>query len=177
MAIVDPVVRRAPQTRHLAQHLAAIEDLHHCRMLTHLDRVPDQPRRHRIRTAAHPDRAPLTYPALKRRVLGDRGRRQRPQVYPLLGQPHRRRPVPRPIDDRPQEGEIRRLIDEVGGAPQQQRLLDGGFRPEVGLLDNPVFVGLARLNPRRAQSVMLQYLPEPRSELPPATAPQLARRR
>ena len=34
-----------------------------------------------------------------------------------------------------------------------------------------------RLNPRRAQSVMLQYLPEPRSELPPATVPQLARRR
>ncbi len=106
--------------------------------------------RHRIRTAAHPDRAPLTYPALKRRVLGDRRRRQRPQVYPLLGQPHRRRPVPRPIDDRPQEGEIRRLIDEVvAPAPD-------GVRP----LDNPDATAS----------------PAPNDELPPATEACVHRR-
>ena len=39
VAIVDPVVRRAPQPRHRAQNPAAVEHLHRRRMLTRLDRV------------------------------------------------------------------------------------------------------------------------------------------
>ena len=50
LTIVDPVVRRAPQPRHRAQHPAAIEHLDRRRMLARLDRVPDQPRRHRYRS-------------------------------------------------------------------------------------------------------------------------------
>ena len=58
VAIVDPVVRRAPQPRHRAQHPAAVEDFYRRRMLTRLDHMTDQPRRHRVDPTADPDRAP-----------------------------------------------------------------------------------------------------------------------
>ena len=61
--------------------------------------------------------------------------------------------------------------------PQQQRLLDGRFRPEVRLLRDAVLVRLPRLDPRRAQPVVVQHLPEPHRQLTTAAAPQLVRRR
>ena len=74
VAVIDPVVRRTPQPRHRAQHPAAVEHLDRRRMLPRLDRVADQPRRHRVDPAADPNRAPLAHPALERRVLGDASR-------------------------------------------------------------------------------------------------------
>ena len=65
------------------------------------------------------------------------------------------------INDHPHEAQIRRLVDEVPVAPQQQRLLDGRLRPEMGLLGHAVLVRLPRLDPRRAQPVVVQHLPEP----------------
>ena len=51
------------------------------------------------------------------------------------------------------------------------------LRPEVGLLGHAVFVLLPRLDPRRAQPVMVQHLLEPHRQLPPAAPLQLVRRR
>ena len=45
------------------------------------------------------------------------------------------------------------------------------------LLGHPVLVRLPRLDPRRAQIVVVQHLPEPRRQLTTAAAPQLVRRR
>ena len=101
----------------------------------------DQARRHRVDPATDANRAPLAHPALERRVLRDPRRRQRPQIQTLLGQASRRRPVPLLVDDRTHETQIRRLVDEVPVAPQQQRLLDGCRRPEVRLLGHPVVQG------------------------------------
>ena len=81
------------------------------------------------------------------------------------------------IDDRPHELQIRRLVVEVPAAPQPQRLFDRRLRPEVALLGHAVLVRLPGLNPRRAQPVVLQHLPEPHRQLAPAAAPQLVRRR
>ena len=64
----------------------------------------------------------------------------------LLGQPSRRRPIPLDVDDRTHEAQIRRLVDEVSVAPQQQRLLDGCLHPEVRLLGHAVLVRLPRLD-------------------------------
>ena len=44
VAVVDPVLRRAPQSRHRALHLAAVEDLDRRRMLPSLDQAPVVPR-------------------------------------------------------------------------------------------------------------------------------------
>ena len=56
-------------------------------------------------------------------------------------------------------------------------LLDGRLRPEVRLLRDAVLVRLPRLDPRRAQPVVVQHLPEPHRQLTTAAAPQLVRRR
>jgi hypothetical protein len=61
-------------------------------------------------------------------------------------------------------------------AAQEQRLLHGRLRAEMRLLDHPVFVRLARLDPGRAQSVMIQHAAEALRELPPAAPLELMRR-
>ena len=146
-------------------------------MLTGLDRVTDQSRRHRVDPAANPDRAPLPHHAPERRVLRDPRRRQPLQIRTLLGQPPRCPRIPRLVDDRTREPQIRRLVGEVPVAPQQQRLLEGRLRPEVRLLRDAVLVRLPRLDPRRAQPVVVQHFPEPHRQLTTAAAPQLVRRR
>ena len=64
VAVVDAVLRRAPQPRHRPQHPVAVEDLHRRRMLASFDRVTDQPRRYRVDPAADPDPAPLPHPGI-----------------------------------------------------------------------------------------------------------------
>ena len=108
---------------------------------------------------------------------GTRAARQRPQIRTLPGQPSRRRLVPLLVDDRTHEAQIRRLVDEVPVAPQQQRLLDGRLRAEVRLLGDAVLMRLPRLDPRRVQPVVVQHLLETRRQLTPTAALQLVRRR
>ena len=152
VAVVDPMPRGAPQPRHGLDELATIADVHARRMLPRLDRVPAQPRRHRVGPPAHADGAPATHHARERRVIGHRGQRQRTQIWPLRRQAGRCRRIPPPFHHVADEGFIR------------------------GFIDDTVFVGFARLDPGGAQPVMLKHTPEPRGELPPATALQLMRR-
>ena len=67
---------------------------------------------------------------------------------------------------------VKAVIDAYNGTT-----LEGGLRPEVGLLGDPVLVRLPRLDPRRAQPVVVQHLLEPHRQLAPAAALQLVRRR
>ena len=132
-------------------------------MLTCLDRMTDQPRRHRVDPAADRDRAPLPHPALERRVLRDPSQRQRRRYARSSASRVAAGGIPRLVDDRPYEAQIRGLVDEVPVAPQQQRLLrrrlsSSGSEPARPRRSRAASPGWIR---DERSLVVVQHLPEP----------------
>jgi hypothetical protein len=145
VAVVDAMIAAA-QARHPLDRLSAIEDLDDGGMLADLDGVTDQAGGHRVGAAAEMNRAPAAHLTRVAGVAGNRGRRQGPQMGPLLGDAGRHLPIPGVVDDVAHEGRVGRLVDEVAGPAQQERLADRGLGPEVPLLDDAIFMRLADLD-------------------------------
>lgn len=107
------------------------------------------------------------------RVIGDRRGRQRPEVRALLGEPPGRGPIPLSLNHRAGEGFVARPVRKVGMPPQEQRLLNGGPRPVMRLLDDAVFVGRRGLNPGGLQTVVIEHALEAHREVPAAASLEL----
>jgi hypothetical protein len=97
-------------------------------------------------------------------------------VRPLLGEPTRGRSVSLPLNHLAYKAFVGRFVGEVRMTAKEQRLLPRALRPKMRLLDHPVFVRFARLNPGRAQPVMLEHAAEALRQLPPAAPFELVRR-
>jgi hypothetical protein len=81
MAVIDPMLVRAPQTRHPLHQLARVPHLDLFHPDPRLDLRADQPRRHRIGVVLHPDRAATldahAYPAHRLQTLTRQATQQR----------------------------------------------------------------------------------------------------
>jgi hypothetical protein len=158
MAVVDVVLLLAAEPLHRLHQRPRVPDLDLRRADPHLDRLADQPRRHRVGVVLHPDgAAPAHLDPLPLHRLQPAGR-QGPQA----GQLRRQLLVPAGVAPRhqlAQELPVRGPADEVAAAAQQQRLRDRLLEAAVPLLAVAVLVPARRVGGLRLQPVMGQQRP------------------
>src|SRR5690606_24837033 len=117
------------------------------RVQSDFDAVTDQARRHRVGSAADPDRAPAADRRCLDRVARHRLERQRPKLRPLFRESLGDVPIVAVLERLLNEALVVLDAGEVATASQDQRLPDQLLSPTVTLLDRAVFVRLTDVDP------------------------------
>src|SRR5580658_5753516 len=145
------------QPRHGLDELVFVEDLDDVGMASHLDRVSDESRRHRVGAATDSNRAPTTHDRRERCVARNARRRQRTKRSALESELVFHPRVEAPLDDVVHERDVCILRWEIATAAHDERLLDRCLGAVIGLLRDAVFVRFAGPNPRRDHAVMIEH--------------------
>ena len=145
VAIIDPVLAAATQTRQTLHTLLRVPHLDLLGADPRLHPLADQTARHRVDVALDMNRAAPVDTHRPPLARFQTPRRQRPQQRQLLGQTLLPVAVEL-LEQTPQERLVRRPVLEVSAATQQQRLLQRPLEPMMALFRVPVLVALARLD-------------------------------
>lgn len=151
----DAVLAPATQPRQPLDQALGVPDLDVVGVQSRLDPFPDQPAGHRVRVAAHVDRAATVHPHTHALAGVEALPRQRPQQGQFLDQP--RLPAAVALREQlPQERLVRRPAGEVPAATQHQGLIQRPLELPVALLHVAVLVRLRRVDRLPLQPVVPQ---------------------
>lgn len=153
--IVDALLVPAAQTRLTLHQLLRVPHLDLFHVQAHLDALADQTARHRIRVAAHVDRAPAVHSRQHPLACLQPPGRQTPQHLHFLRQPLSSTGVEL-LHQFLQELGIGRSACEVPAATQHQRLVHCFLETPMPLFDVAVLVRMVRLDLLPAHPEMRQ---------------------
>jgi hypothetical protein len=162
--VVDPVLAPAPQPRHPLHHLLPVPHLHVLGVQAHLDPLPDQPARHRVRVPLDVDRAPRIHPHLDAARRLEPTRRQRTQRLHLPGLLL----LAVGVELGEQIAEVLLVgltTREVPAAAEHQLLIERPFEAMVTLFDVAVLVAVPGLDRLPVEAVVREQRPVPLREL------------